>query len=282
MSRSEADLVAAIRHELAALTPERSCCRQVELDALADSGRREDIAIARTIHRLTSLIDAEPRRGQSTTAVLGQSVMARSAAALARAAGQAGASHCRRAALRGRILARGSLSLASGRAHLELVVRPLEGDAVNQILARESLGGTRRLRRGRAVFVWKGEESVLHLLRVLGGGASLAALEARSVGREVRGAINRAVNAETANLRRTVGAGLRQASAVRLLANAGAIDTNTPRGLIAQARLDDPSATLSDIARALNLSRGVVQRGLAALERDAAALATASARRALS
>ena len=54
MSRSERDLVSAIRHELAAVTPKRQCCRAAELDALADPGRRSDVAIARTVHRLSS------------------------------------------------------------------------------------------------------------------------------------------------------------------------------------------------------------------------------------
>ena len=66
MSRGEADLVAAIRRELAAVFPDRPCCRRVELDALADAGgRREEIAIARTIHRLSASLDAKvsPRGG---------------------------------------------------------------------------------------------------------------------------------------------------------------------------------------------------------------------------
>ena len=151
-----------------------------------------------------------------------------------------------------------------------------------RMLTRESLGGARRERRGRALFVWKSAAGVLRLLRVLGGGPSVAAFEARAVGRTVRGALNREINAETANLRRAVGAGLRQSKTLRCLVEAGAIDADSPRGRIAAARLEDPSASLAEIARAQGMSRSSVQRLLAAMEREAERLAGTTAPRPLS
>ena len=266
MSRSESDLVDAIRHELAALIPERRCCQRIELAALADPGRRENIGAVRTIHLLTTRLDEEAHE------VAGASAAARSLASARTAATSDAGQHCRRAYLRGRLLARGSLSLAAGRAHLELVLLPVEARFVATILRRESLSAIQRERRGRTVFVWKGEEAVLHLLRSLGGGAALSALEARGVGRQMRNSLNRVVNADTANLRRTIDAGLRQATAARRLLKAGAIDEGGAVGRVAIARMGEPDASLSELAEATGLSRSSVQRALAAIEAAARVL----------
>ena len=99
MSRGEADLVAAIRGELAAVLPDRPCCRRVELDALADAGgRREEIAIARTIHRLSAALEGElqPRSGLGAA-----TPAARAAATAERLSAERAPRHCRIAYLRG-------------------------------------------------------------------------------------------------------------------------------------------------------------------------------------
>ena len=154
MSRGEVDLVDAIRGELAAVLPDRNCCRGAELDALADAGgRREEIAIARTIHRLSAALEGELRRRGGLGAA---SPAVRAAAAAERLSAERAPRHCRLAFLRGRILARGSLSIASGSVHLEIVVSSHEGDALRRIIAALELGGTHRLRRGRSVITWKG------------------------------------------------------------------------------------------------------------------------------
>jgi DNA-binding protein WhiA len=153
-----------------------------------------------------------------------------------------------------------------------LVLLPAEARFVATILRRESLSAIQRQRRGRTVFVWKGEEAVLHLLRSLGGGASLSALEARGVGRQMRNSLNRVVNADTANLRRTINAGLRQATAARRLLKAGAIDEEGAVGRVAIARIGEPDASLSELAEATGLSRSSVQRALAAIEAAARVL----------
>ena len=268
MSRGELDLVAAIRAELAAIVPERRCCCRAELDALADSGRRADIAVAKTVHRLSAqLTVAEGRRDPGTMGAARQAHATAEQLAAPRAA-----RHCRRAFLRGRLLARGSLSLASGRAHLELVVRPEEAVPLAPLLDRAGPGPSSRLRRGRVVFTWKGERAILAVLRGLGGGAALADLEARSIGREVRGSINRSVNAETANVRRTVAASMRQARAARRLLAAGSVDPASAIGAVAAARLAAPEASIGELAAQLHRSRAAIQRELQRIERAAGAL----------
>ena len=263
MSRSERDLVAAVRHELAAIIPERECCRTAELDALADSGRRSDVAVARTIHQLSS--DSTEREVSTSP----EQRAVRRATALA---GAGGGRHCRNAFLRGRILGRGSLSLASGRIHLELVLTLAEANQVSTSLMAEKLGGLSRVRRGRGVIVWKDRGDILDLLRRLGAGSSIAEIEARGVVREIRGDLNRSVNAETANLQRAVRAGMRQARAAASLLEEGGIPADSLLQRVSTARVAHPEATIAELGEALGLSRSVVQRALASIERRAAAL----------
>lgn len=263
MSQSARELVADVRHELAAVLPDRQCCRESELDGLRDAGRRSDVAIARTVHRLSS--DAQ-REGASG------SPAERSLRRAERLVASRAPQHCRLAFLRGRILARGSLSLATGRIHLELVVAHREAELLLEALSPMSLAGSLRRRRGRGVVVWKSRTEILDLLRRLGAGSSVAEIEARGVLREVRGALNRSINAETANLKRAVRAGIRQAEAIKRLDDVGALEVSETARSVAAARSANPDATIAELAERLHLTRSTVQRTLAALERRAAVL----------
>ena len=263
MSQSARELVANVRHELAAVVPVQQCCRVAELDGLRDAGRRSDVAIARTVHQLSG--DSGTEGGAGTPA---ERALRRAALVVAPRAPQ----HCRLAFLRGRLLARGSLSLASGRIHLEVVLAQNEATLLTRAFSQVGPPGYLRVRRGRGVIVWKNRAEIFDLLRRLGAGSSVAEMEARGVLREVRGELNRSINAETANLKRTVRAGRRQAEAIRRLDDAGALDASGPMRRVAEARRIHPDATIAELGAQLHLTRSTVQRSLRSLERQAAAL----------
>ncbi|RLT22163.1 MAG: DNA-binding protein WhiA [Candidatus Aquidulcis sp.] len=262
MSRGEADLVASIRHELAAIRPARTCCIQAQLAALTDSGRRVDVALARAVHELsTELAQRGAARGWEGSP---RSQAERCVADLAHARS---AQHCRLALLRGRILARGSLSLASGSVHLEINVSSDEATDLARLTERDQLGGHRRERRGKGLLVWKGRDLLIDLLRRLGATAAVAEMEARGVGREMRGSLNRSVNAETANLSRAVHAGIRQARACATALEEDLVQADGVHARVARYRSAAPEATLSELAAELDLARSTVQRALAEIER---------------
>ena len=85
--------------------------------------------------------------------------------------------------LRGLFLARGSLSLANGRTHLEFVVEPDGAPVLAAHLAEEGLPAAWRIRRGRGVVTWKSAETDRHVPAPGGAGAALLELEARQVSR---------------------------------------------------------------------------------------------------
>jgi WhiA LAGLIDADG-like domain/WhiA C-terminal HTH domain len=266
MSRGEADLVASIRHELAAIRPARTCCIQTELAALSDSGRRVDVSLARAVHELSTELAQRgvERRWQGSPR--GQAERCAADLRTTRAA-----QHCRLALLRGRLLARGSLSLASGGVHLEINVSATEVAHLARLASVDQLGGHVRERRGKGLLVWKGREALVDLLRRLGATAAVAEMEARGIGREVRGSLNRSVNAETANLARAVHAGMRQARACTIAVEEELLQPDSLYARVARARSGAPDATLAELAADLELARSSVQRALAEIERRVAA-----------
>jgi DNA-binding transcriptional regulator WhiA len=239
--RAERDLVAAVRAELAAIEPARRCCRAAERLGLGEAatGRARSPSIGRLAVRLGG-DGADP----------------------AAAFDWRGApSHCRLAWLRGVFLARGSLSLAAGRTHLELVVPADDAAALAERVAEIGLPSATRVRRGRGVVTAKGSEAVVALLRRLGGSAAVLELESRLVARSLRGHMNRILNAETANLARSVASARRQVADIEALVAAGGLD-RLPQAVraVARARLQAPEATFTELAERLGTSRAHVQR----------------------
>jgi hypothetical protein len=258
MTTAERDLVEALRAELAAIDPPRRCCRAAESAGLAGAFEPRRRSIARLTLRL-----GRDRAGEGVAG-----------AGEPRAAPPATfewsrvAEHCRVAYLRGRFLAHGSLSLASGRTHLEFVLPPGEARQLSEWLGQLEMPATWRLRRGRGVVTWKSVETVVTFLKVVGGGASLLELESRQVSRSVRGDLNRVINAESANLGRAVAASARQLQAIDALAADGRLAEQpyTVR-LIADARREEPEATFTELAERLGLHRSAVQRAVERIER---------------
>src|SRR5206468_11671315 len=128
---------------------------------------------------------------------------------------------CRRAYLRGLFLAGGSLS--AGRSGYTLELRPPRGEAgrARHALVSANLAPHTRSRRGRTVHTLRAADAIAAFLRLAGATETLLRFQSRRVAREVRGRTNAAVNAESANLARTVTAAREQTEAIRGLRAAG-------------------------------------------------------------
>ncbi len=247
MTRSERDLATALRDELAAIDPSRRCDRLAEAHGLGPGPIGREASVARLAVRLRRVAEA---------------------AAGERFDWSAAGEHCRTAWLRGRFLARGSLSLAGGRTHLEFVVQPGEAEPLVGRLADIGLPASWRVRRERGVVTSKSAEAVGTFLRRLGASGALLEVEARQVSRALRGELNRVLNAESANLQRAVSAAGRQLDAIAILEANGRLATQPPIvRLVADARRQTPEASLADLAERLGAHRSAVQRALERVER---------------
>jgi len=249
MSRAERDLVTALRDELAAVDPSRSCDRTAEAAGLGPGAVGRVASIARLTVRLRRVGDGAVSPGVPFDWA-------------------SAADHCRAAWLRGRFLARGSLSLAGGRTHLEFVVPPGEARGLVFQLAEFGLPASWRIRRGRGVVTSKSGDAVGTFFRRLGATGTLLEIEARQVSRALRGELNRVLNAESANLQRAVSAAGRQLDAIAVLDADGRLALMSPATRrVADARRATPEASLADLAERLGAHRSAVQRALERLER---------------
>jgi DNA-binding protein WhiA len=247
VTRSERDLVTALRDELAAIDPSRSCDRVAEIDGLGPAPTGREASVGRLAHRLGRLGEGSVRTAFAWDGT---------------------AEHCHAAWLRGRFLARGSLSLAGGRTHLEFVVESNQAPSLAERLTAFGLPVSWRIRRGRGVVTSKNGEAVGTFLRRVGASGALLEVEARQVSRALRGELNRVLNAESANLQRAVSAAGRQLDAIAALD----ADGRLPRQpylvrLVAAARRETPEASLAELAERLEIHRSAVQRALERLER---------------
>jgi DNA-binding transcriptional regulator WhiA len=259
MTRPERDLVTALRAELAAIDPSRPCDRRAEAIGLASAPAPRDAPVARLAVRLA--LNRDRTEGRSSGGVASDSP----AAPIDWAASP---DHCRMAYLRGLFLARGSLSLAGGRTHLEFVVDRDAAPRLAAWLTDAGLPASWRVRRGRGVVTWKSGDTIGLFLRRIGAGGALLELEARQVSRALRGDLNRVLNAESANLQRAVGAAGRQIAAIGELEADGRLAAQPyVVRLVADARRETPEATLGDLAERLGVHRSAVQRALERVER---------------
>ena len=254
MTAADRDLALALRAELAAIDPSRECDRDAERAGLEPGTRWRDATLARLAIRLARRDGA--REGDADAPPPQPFDWATRP------------DHCRMAWLRGRFLARGSLSLANGQTHLEIVVPAGEAPELAANLAGAAMPASWRLRRGMGVVTWKSSELVGVVLRRMGAGPSLLELEVRQVSRALRGELNRVINAESANLTRTVAAAGRQLEAIDALSSDGRLtkESRTVRE-VAAARRETPEATLTELAERLAINRSTVQRALDRIER---------------
>ncbi len=268
-------LAGEVKGELARIHPARACCRRAELAGLLHGSRGGvlrtlDHATARTaVHLATSLghpVDpprpAVPeRQGDRSRHHL---IVDLGPAAPDGWSWADAAAHDRRSFLRGVLLASGSISFSSSGPHVEFVLR--EGraaDVVRATLAQEEIHALTGVRRGRHVVYLKGQEQIGALLRSVGANRGVLELETHRVGRDVRARLNRLLNAEEANLDRTVRAADRQLAAIARLEAEGTL-ASLGVGLreAAALRRRMPDADLDTLAAALGVSRSAVNHRL--------------------
>lgn len=259
-------LAGEVKGELARIQPARACDRRAELIGLLyGSGearlRTLDHAIARTAMHLASTLGMTvepPRAAERLRPGRHHLVVDLDRDALGRWSWDEAPACDRRAFLRGVLLGSGSISFsASGGPHVEFVMGdPTAAAELQSALASLDVRALRIERRGRHVVYLKGQEEIGALLRLVGANRGVLELETDRVGRDVRARLNRLLNAEEANLGRTVRAADRQISAIGRLEADGTLERLAPALREAAAlRRRMPDADLDTLAAALGVSR---------------------------
>ena len=157
---------------------------------------------------------------------------------------------CKAAFLRGAFLAGGSITDPSKRCHLELVTdhKNVAGETVS-VLQEMSFNPRVTARAGHQVIYFKQSEAAEDFFTTIGASGAAMELMSAKVEKEMRNAINRQINCDSANADKTVSAAQTQLDRIRVIEREIGLE-NLPPDLseVALLRIANPAASLSDLA----------------------------------
>lgn len=161
---------------------------------------------------------------------------------------------CRRAYLRGMYLAIGSMSDPQRGYHMEFVCAgEAQAAQLKEILKDFEIHAGETTRKGKQVVYIKESESISEVLNIIGAHQALMEMENLRIVKDLRSAVNRRVNCDTANIQKMLGAAARQIADIRYLQEHGGLDKlPEPLRQMAEVRLQNPDASLKDIGELLD------------------------------
>lgn len=156
---------------------------------------------------------------------------------------------CRRALLRAVVLCRGWFSEPGRQNHMEIVLDEAAARYVERCFASLSLSVRSMRRKAHRVLYVKDGDTIVDILNHTGAHAALLEFENARIAKDVRNAINRVVNCETANVDKTVAAAMAQIEAIRRIdAHLGLANLPPKLQEAAELRAKYPYASLHELA----------------------------------
>ena len=161
---------------------------------------------------------------------------------------------CKRAYLRGWFLAAGTVTDPEGHYQLEIVAKTREkAEFINEILKTFDIEGKITERKGNSVLYLKEGQKVVDFLGLVGATVALMEYENARIVKEVRGRINRQVNCEAANIKKTINASGRQVEEIEFLRETIGFDQlSDSLAQIAKMRLMYPDVSLKELGEMMD------------------------------
>lgn len=161
---------------------------------------------------------------------------------------------CKRAYLRGWFLAAGTVTDPEGHYHLEIVARTEEqASNLKEILRSFDIEAKITERKGNRIVYLKEGQKVVDFLGIVGAHVALMEFENARIVKEVRGRINRQVNCETANIKKTISASAKQVEDITYLRETiGFSQLSDGLAQMAKARLENPEASIKELGELMD------------------------------
>ena len=156
---------------------------------------------------------------------------------------------CKRAYLRGVFMAAGSISNPQKSYHFEIVCKSSsQAEQIQEILKGFDTDAKIVGRKSHYVVYLKEGSNIVDCLNVMEAYVSLMNLENVRILKEMRNSVNRKVNCETANIKKTVNAAVKQIEDIELIRDKTGLE-KLPDVLkeTARVRLEYPEATLKEL-----------------------------------
>ncbi len=161
---------------------------------------------------------------------------------------------CKRAFIRGAFLSAGSISTPDKKYHFEIVCHSFgQASQLMNVLNTFELYAKIVKRKNHYVVYIKEGEKIVDVLNIMEAHVSLMKLENIRILKDVRNQVNRKVNCETANIKKTVSAAVKQKEDIEFLIEHNAYQ-KLPKQLkeIADLRLEFPTSSLSKLGAKLD------------------------------
>ena len=161
---------------------------------------------------------------------------------------------CKRSFIRGAFLATGSMSDPNKAYHFEVVCDDeLLAKQLMELMNSFDLDAKIVERKNHFVVYLKEGEQISTVLGLMGANRGVLDFENVRVMKDMRNAVNRKVNCETANISKTVSAAVRQLEDIRFIEEAEGLDSLSANlREIAEVRLENPDTPLKDLGNLLN------------------------------
>lgn len=165
---------------------------------------------------------------------------------------------CKRAYIRGAFLGSGSLSDPEKTYHLEFVSQhEKQSDELRLLINSFGMESKTIMRKKYYITYLKEGSQIVDLLNIMEAHVALMDLENVRILKEMRNNVNRMVNCETANLKKTVSAAVRQVEDIKYIEETiGLNSLPEPLEEIARIRLEYTSATLKELGTYLDPTVG--------------------------
>lgn len=160
---------------------------------------------------------------------------------------------CRKAYLRGAFLAGGSVSDPERSYHLEIVAHSDEhAESLADLIHLLGMNAKVVERKKNYVVYLKESEQIVRFLNLMGAHTALFSFENTRIMKDMRNAVNRVVNCETANLSKTVDAAMRQVRQIEYIRDHVGLEKLPARlRQVAVARLENKEASLAELGNML-------------------------------
>lgn len=161
---------------------------------------------------------------------------------------------CKKAFVRGMFLAVGSVNDPNKAYHFEIVVHNKEmAENVRDVINSFSLDAKVVKRKKYYVVYLKEGSMIVDILNVMEAYVSLMDMENVRIIKDMRNDINRRVNCETANIKKTVNAARRQIEDIEYIEKTKGLKyLNDSLRVLAELRLEEPDANLAELGEMLN------------------------------
>ncbi len=161
---------------------------------------------------------------------------------------------CKRCFLRTAFICAGTINDPAGRYHFEITCKNAEtAELIQENAAEFGPRGHIVKRKEKYVFYIKDADDISDMLNICEAHRSLMTFENKRIFKDLRNNVNRQVNCETANLKKTISAASRQREDILFLMECGEYDKLSPElKETCEARLREPDKSLAELGAMLS------------------------------